>query len=606
MQLVRVMRDDRSGWRFEVNEDAVAVLESYGQKPLSVCTVCGPYRTGKSYLLNLLLGRIQRSTQQFRVGSSVNACTEGVWMWGARDETSEAGNMLFLDCEGFGSTDADKTRDAKLMALCILLSSVFLLNTKGVLSEGLFNSLSLVCNLAEHVEESGQEASKPALVWLLRDFVLDLRDESGQDISSDEYLEKSLHAAVPGNHGGRSAGAKEVRDCLLRFFPERKCSTLVMPLVDEDQLRRLSEIPYDTLRPEFRRGFEQVQASIMSMAKARPKTIGGQAVGASGLAALLRRMVEALNSNQMLNMTNAWELVQHNACEALSDELRENALELLRRVREGDPLPGHGGRPLPVRDDVLLEALKEGRKAFRTEWRSRSLGDEAVKEEYWQELKAAIRDQELLLVQLNCKLAEEQLREAGDAWEAWLLQEEEAVAGDPRSEALSLLVDQGMPSRPTARALREALGTCRMARVRWDGEKHAQEVQMKLLRSEVDAQSEAALNASRVEDDAVENTREMAKLKAQVTELTRQMNENMQREKGLREQLCEAEEKLHREVQAQNVEQRRNLELQSQVRDLESQVERLGQDLRDAEDDDRTGGKGKTAGSNPRCGCAVM
>jgi len=180
------------------------------------------------------------------------------------------------------------------------------------------------------------------------------------------------------------------------------------------------------------------------------------------------------------------------------------------------------------------------------------------------------------------------------------------VAGDPRSEALSLLVDQGMPSRPTARALREALGTCRMARVRWDGEKHAQEVQMKLLRSEVDAQSEAAMNASRVEEDAVENTREMAKLKAQVAELTRQMNESMQREKGLREQLCESEEKLHREVQAQNVEQRRNVELHSQVRELETQVESLGQQLRDAEDDDGPGGKGKAKGSNPRCGCAVM
>lgn len=71
-------------------------------------------------------------------------------MWGV---DSAGSNLLFLDCEGFGSTDSDRTRDAKLMSLCLILSSVFLLNTKGVLNESLFNSLSLVCKMAEHIEE---------------------------------------------------------------------------------------------------------------------------------------------------------------------------------------------------------------------------------------------------------------------------------------------------------------------------------------------------------------------------------------------------------------------------------------------------------------------
>merc|ERR1719476_380961 len=106
------------------------------------------------------------------------------------DSDNEQGPLLaFLDCEGFGSTDSDRTRDAQLMTLCALLSSVLVLNTKGALSESIFNALSLVCRFAEHVEERGSQASRPALLWLLRDFQLDLLDAGGRPVTPSEYLE---------------------------------------------------------------------------------------------------------------------------------------------------------------------------------------------------------------------------------------------------------------------------------------------------------------------------------------------------------------------------------------------------------------------------------
>ena len=59
--------------RTTIHPQALSLLESYGQQPLVVCTVCGPYRTGKSFLLNLLLGRIQHGQGQFRVGAARSA-----------------------------------------------------------------------------------------------------------------------------------------------------------------------------------------------------------------------------------------------------------------------------------------------------------------------------------------------------------------------------------------------------------------------------------------------------------------------------------------------------------------------------------------------------
>ncbi len=40
--------------------------------------VPGKYRTGKSFLLNCLLGR----QSGFVVGPTIEACTKGIWIWG--------------------------------------------------------------------------------------------------------------------------------------------------------------------------------------------------------------------------------------------------------------------------------------------------------------------------------------------------------------------------------------------------------------------------------------------------------------------------------------------------------------------------------------------
>jgi ribosome biogenesis GTPase A len=56
------------------------------QKLCVVC-VCGIYRSGKSSLMNWLLGIDTWSSSGakssgFTVGPTVNRCTRGIWMWG--------------------------------------------------------------------------------------------------------------------------------------------------------------------------------------------------------------------------------------------------------------------------------------------------------------------------------------------------------------------------------------------------------------------------------------------------------------------------------------------------------------------------------------------
>ena len=71
------------------------------------------------------------------MGSSVNACTKGIWIWTKPiDATTPEGDpikVLVIDTEGLGAIDKDQIHDSKIFSLSILLSSYFMYNSKGTI-----------------------------------------------------------------------------------------------------------------------------------------------------------------------------------------------------------------------------------------------------------------------------------------------------------------------------------------------------------------------------------------------------------------------------------------------------------------------------------------
>lgn len=71
----------------------------------------------------------------FGVGSTINACTKGLWMWGTpiktRTEDGQSLTLLIIDTEGLGATDQDDNHDNKIFSLAILLSTCFIYNSTG-------------------------------------------------------------------------------------------------------------------------------------------------------------------------------------------------------------------------------------------------------------------------------------------------------------------------------------------------------------------------------------------------------------------------------------------------------------------------------------------
>ena len=113
---------------------------------IKVVAVAGLQRTGKSFLLNQI---VMGQGGKFEVGSTVQTCTKGINMVVKRTEAD--GALVFLDTEGFGSTDRSQGFDIKLFSIALLLSSYFIYNSRGVIDSSAIEDLSLVVELTKHI-----------------------------------------------------------------------------------------------------------------------------------------------------------------------------------------------------------------------------------------------------------------------------------------------------------------------------------------------------------------------------------------------------------------------------------------------------------------------
>ncbi|GMF18316.1 unnamed protein product [Phytophthora fragariaefolia] len=345
-----VLVDDDGGFR--VSPEACAVLEKVKTR-LVVVAVAGLYRTGKSFLLNLLVRHAQgvdpgasagggsdEAGAGFAVGGTVNACTKGIWMWGRPIPLDDDTSVLFLDTEGLGSVDREQTHDTRIFALALLLASNFVYNSRGVIDGNAIEDLSLVVNLSKHIQTSS--ASKdaagnadrlheffPSFMWVVRDFTLRLLD-NGKPISSKQYLENALQPT--GGYSDDAVEKDQIRALLSEFFRQRDCVTLVRPVDDEQQLRNLPQVPYDELRDEFRSSFETLRKRLFG--KAKPKTMFGKPLNGAMFVNLAGSYVEALNSGKAPVISSAWSRVVQAQChDALEDAVERYKAELHARVR---------------------------------------------------------------------------------------------------------------------------------------------------------------------------------------------------------------------------------------------------------------------------------
>eukprot|EP00455_Lapot_gusevi_P023577 TRINITY_DN2447_c0_g2_i2.p1 TRINITY_DN2447_c0_g2~~TRINITY_DN2447_c0_g2_i2.p1 ORF type:complete len:642 (+),score=172.85 TRINITY_DN2447_c0_g2_i2:40-1965(+) len=327
--------DKFSDAQFVVHEEAIRLIEAINE-PVAVITIAGLYRTGKSFILNQLVNR----NNGFDIGSSVEPCTQGIWMWAMEIDSAEVPRMqskhkkckiILLDTEGLGSYSKTEQYDVQIFSLALLLSSFFIYNSLGSIDETALDRLSLVVELTKHIraqamtedEKREQDAYQlraffPSFLWLVRDFTLELIMQ-GRNITMKEYLENALQPLpLPKASAGAAAvqamkGKNKIRDAISAFFPERDCFTLKRPVNDENQLQHLASLSLDQLRPEYLEQIDDLRSLIFHGTQL--KKLYGAALTGPMLVELTQQYVDAINHGGVPTIATAWESVSAMECQ---------------------------------------------------------------------------------------------------------------------------------------------------------------------------------------------------------------------------------------------------------------------------------------------------
>lgn len=350
-QLVDV-KETAGGSTLVVSKEGEEFLNSFS-RPLAVIVIAGPYRTGKSFLSNQLLG----SKDAFVVGHTTTACTRGIWASKCSEiitfSDGTEGDVLLLDTEGLGATDKTAHYDDNIFMLAALLASTMIYNSQGSIDEKSIQKLTFIAKMRQVLVKSetaitgdgnnndgdssqdedsadktitGSVSSPnmvdqglifPAFIWTLRDFSLKLVTEDGvTPMNSNQYMEKQLQQQ-PGFEISVQRRNK-ICQMLRQYFTHRQCFTFCRPVGDEEQLQSLSTQEECHLRPEFVAQIANFKTQFWRNLKPK-RSQGGRILTGPGFYQIIVQYVHAINKGGVPVIGDAWTAALQAQCKSAQE-----------------------------------------------------------------------------------------------------------------------------------------------------------------------------------------------------------------------------------------------------------------------------------------------
>ncbi|XP_038600958.1 guanylate-binding protein 1-like [Tachyglossus aculeatus] len=387
-----------------VNQKALEILSGISQ-PVVVVTIVGPYRTGKSYLMNKLAGQ----KKGFSLGSTVRSHTKGIWMWCVPHSTKKDLTLVLLDTEGLGDVEKGNPKnDTWIFVLAVLLSSTLVYNSMGTINQQAMDQLHYVSELTEHIRTraspnlDGVDGSAefvsffPDFVWTVRDFTLELKLD-GYPITEDQYLENALQRKRETEE--KTEVLHLPQSCIVKYFPTKKCFVFPQPTTRKN-LPKLEELQENELEPEFVEQAEHFSSYIFQNAKA--KTIqGGVVINGTRLKILVENYVEVISSGNVPCMEN----VVLALAEIENSAAVQKAIACYEKLMRQLKLPTNNLQELLNCDaDSTMEAIEVFRQfSFKDEGQrfQKELGKELLerKEEFYEKNEKMSADHCWALIQ---------------------------------------------------------------------------------------------------------------------------------------------------------------------------------------------------------------
>jgi hypothetical protein len=318
---------------------------------IAVCDVVGPYRSGKSFILNLILNR----KEGFTLGKTQKSCTRGIWMWDTpikhKNDHGEF-NLILLDTEGLGSYDTKPELDNKIFVLSLLLSSFFIFNTKNVIDRTAIKQLGIMTDISKFINTNygvGQTDTKedqrlclnsPDFVWTVRDFYLDLNEQTPK-----EYLNSCLEMETQqARNESEIIEVNFIRESIKKSFKSLDCFCLPFPIDSgcngmsfEQTLRQLDQLEFEKLKPEFRTGIKALCDGIKK--NICPKTVFTVPLTAVAFSKYVENVVQQLNENTKVSLNETLSMSIKYASERALRDAIENYKTKIQEFLDENPLP---------------------------------------------------------------------------------------------------------------------------------------------------------------------------------------------------------------------------------------------------------------------------
>ncbi|GMY16760.1 guanylate-binding protein 5 [Fagus crenata] len=290
-QAFPIVEPDPGHTKLRLSREGLEAIERI-TTPIAAVAVIGPYRSGKSFLLNQLLSL--SCYEGFGVGHMRDTKTKGIWVWGTPIELDIDGvrtSVFYLDTEGFESIGKSNVYDDRIFALATVMSSVLIYNLPETIREADISRLSFAVELAEEFygRVKGQDiAFEPAkLLWLIqRDFL--------QGKSVQEMVDEALRH-VPNNDGDKNIElVNQIRDSLAVMGDNSTAFSLPQPHL---QRTKLCDMNDGELDPMYVKKREQLKELVAG--KIRPKIVQGKHLNGKEFVTFLEQILEALNKGEI-------------------------------------------------------------------------------------------------------------------------------------------------------------------------------------------------------------------------------------------------------------------------------------------------------------------
>ncbi|KAE8594152.1 hypothetical protein XENTR_v10019466 [Xenopus tropicalis] len=358
--------ENKEGEELTVNQEALEILLEITQ-PVVVVAIVGKYRTGKSYLMNILAGA-RNEHSGFALGSTVRSKTKGIWMWCVPHPTKKGHTLVLLDTEGLGDVEkGDSKNDAWIFSLAILLSSTLVYNSMGTIDQQAMDNLHYVTELTERIKVKSHEGKAedmdetgefkrffPSFIWCVRDFTLQL-EKDGVPITEDQYLMDALE--LKRGVGKKVQDYNLPRQCIRHYFHSHKCFVFDRPASKAD-LQRLEELQESELELEFVDKAITFCSFINQHCNAKT-LVGGTIVTGRTLGNLTDLYTEAIRSGSIPCM--------ENAVKALADRENSRAVQEALTKYEEEMSKQIAKFPTETQEEFLSihqECEKEATKVF--------------------------------------------------------------------------------------------------------------------------------------------------------------------------------------------------------------------------------------------------